>query len=275
MSEGKRSRTNRQAAASETSADEQEQTSPSRPKPTPAVFPQTSRGKRRGAGAAGAARSPRGTRALGQPDELDRQIIALLRADGRRSNREVARRLNVPEATVRYRVRRLTDSGVLKIAASVDPEHLGYALTSVISVQVEPRRFVEASDAIAAMPEVMWLAITSGASDIILTASFHNQEEMFAFVAERLAHVEGINRIETSVCMRVVKKSHQWSTDLTSAIAEGTLQDDEDLDTDQLDLFEDMDEADEDDVEEEDEDDEPVDEAPARRRGRAQQVPAG
>lgn len=154
-----------------------------------------------------------------QPDALDRQIIALLREDGRRSNREVARRLGVPEATVRYRVRRLTESGVLKIAASVDPEHLGYALTAVISVQVEPRLFVEASERIAAMPEVMWLAITSGASDVVLTASFHNQEEMFAFVADRLAHVDGIDRIQTSVCMKVVKKSHQWSTDLTSAVA--------------------------------------------------------
>jgi Lrp/AsnC family transcriptional regulator, regulator for asnA, asnC and gidA len=183
-----------------------------------------------------------------QPDELDRQIIALLRADGRRSNREVARRLGVPEATVRYRVRRLTESGVLKIAASVDPEHLGYALTAVISVQVEPRLFVAVSNEIAAMPEVMWLAITAGASDIILTASFHNQDEMFQFVADRLAHVKGIDRIQTSVCMKVVKKSHQWSTDLTSAIAAD------------LDLGDDI----------EDDDEEP---SPRRRRPVA--VPAG
>jgi Lrp/AsnC family transcriptional regulator, regulator for asnA, asnC and gidA len=161
------------------------------------------------------------TRPAIQPDDLDRQIIELLREDGRRSNREVARRLDVPEATVRYRVRRLTDSGILKIAASVDPEHLGYALTAVISVQVEPRLFVTVSDEIAAMAEVMWLAITAGASDVIFTASFHNQEEMFVFVADRLAHIEGINKIETSVCMRVVKKSHQWSTDLTSAVVSG------------------------------------------------------
>src|SRR5262249_48097436 len=73
-----------------------------------------------------------------QPDILDRQIITLLRSDGRRSNREIARRLDVPEATVRYRVRRLTESGVLKISASVDPEHLGYGLTAVISVELEP-----------------------------------------------------------------------------------------------------------------------------------------
>ncbi len=154
-----------------------------------------------------------------QPDELDLQIISLLRVDGRRSNREVARRLGVPEATVRYRVRRLTDSGVLKIAASVDPEHLGYALTAVIAIEVEPRMFVEASDKIAAMEQVMWLGITTGASDIVLTASFRHQEEMFAFVADELAHIDGVKRVQTSVCMRVVKKSNQWSTDLTSAIA--------------------------------------------------------
>jgi Lrp/AsnC family transcriptional regulator, regulator for asnA, asnC and gidA len=154
-----------------------------------------------------------------QPDELDLQIIALLRVDGRRSNREVARRLGVPEATVRYRVRRLTESGVLKIAASVDPEHLGYALTAVIAIEVDPRMFVEVSDKIAAMEQVMWLGITTGASDIILTASFRHQDEMFAFVADDLAHIDGVKRVQTSVCMRVVKKSNQWSTDLTSAIA--------------------------------------------------------
>ena len=199
--------------------------------------------KRRGARkTAGDEPASQRARAAIQPDELDLQIIALLRVDGRRSNREVARRLGVPEATVRYRVRRLTDSGVLKIAASVDPEHLGYALTAVIAIEVEPRMFVEVSDQIAAMEQVMWLGITTGASDIILTASFKQQDEMFAFVADELAHIEGVKRVQTSVCMRVVKKSNQWSTDLTLAIAP------------------DLDNSDDDDDEDE--------ATPARRRGR-------
>ena len=42
---------------------------------------------------------------------------------------------------------------------------------------------------------------------------------MFTFVADELAHIDGIKRVQTSVCMRVVKKSNQWSTDLTSSIA--------------------------------------------------------
>lgn len=183
----------------------------------------TSPGRSRGGRARGGAGAAAGRgRAVSQPDALDRQIITMLRADGRRSNREIARRLDVPEATVRYRVRRLIDSGVLKITASVDPEHLGYALTAAISVQVEPPRLLEAADTIAAMPEVMWLAISAGANDVLLTASFHNQDEMFDFITESLAHVPGTMRTETSVCMRVLKKSHEWATDLTSALSNDT-----------------------------------------------------
>lgn len=156
-----------------------------------------------------------------QPDDLDRQIIRLLRADGRRSNREIARRLNVPEATVRYRVRRLIESGVLKITASVDPSHLGYSLTAVISVQIEPERISQAADVIAGMPEVMWSAITAGAHDIMLMASFRNQEEMFEFLTDRLARIPGTLRTETSVALRVLKKQHEWATDLTSKVEAG------------------------------------------------------
>ena len=157
-----------------------------------------------------------------QPDELDRQIIRLLRADGRRSNREIARRLNVPEATVRYRVRRLIESGILKITASVDPEHLGYALTAIISVQVEPERIGEAAAEVSNMPEVMWSAITAGAHDVMLMASFRNQDEMFNFLTNRLARIPGTLRTETSVALRVLKKQHEWATDLTSKVEEGT-----------------------------------------------------
>ena len=153
-----------------------------------------------------------------QPDELDRQIIQLLRADGRRSNREIARKLRVPEATIRYRVRRLIESGVIKITASVDPEHLGYAFTAIISVQVEPERISAAAEEIAAMDEVMWAAITAGAHDIMIMASFRNQDEMFGFLTDKLARIPGTLRTETSVALRILKKQHEWATDLTSKV---------------------------------------------------------
>jgi Lrp/AsnC family transcriptional regulator, regulator for asnA, asnC and gidA len=156
-----------------------------------------------------------------EPDELDRQIIRLLRADGRSSNREIARTLDVPEATIRYRVRRLIESRILRITASVDPEHLGFGLTAVISVQVEPDRINAVASKIAEMPEAMWVAITAGGHDIMLMASFRNQDEMFSFLTERLAKIEGTYRTETSVALRVMKKQHEWAADLTTRVETG------------------------------------------------------
>jgi Lrp/AsnC family transcriptional regulator for asnA, asnC and gidA len=156
-----------------------------------------------------------------QPDDLDRQIIRMLRADGRRSNREIARRLDVPEATARYRVCRLIESGILNITASVEPEHLGYAMTTVISVQVEPERMNAVAEVIAAMPEVMWVAITAGAHDVMLMASFRDQEEMFRFLTDRLARIPGTLRTETSIALRILKRPHEWATDLTLWMEDG------------------------------------------------------
>lgn len=160
----------------------------------------------------------RSTRDL-EPDALDRQIISLLQADGRCSNREIARQLDVPEATIRYRVRRLTDSGLLRITALVAPEHLGYQLTVVITVQAEAQRVNEVAEALSQMAEVMWLVITSGEKDIVLTASFQSQDQLFAFLTDHLAMVPGIIRSETAIGLRVVKRDSQWAYDLTSGMS--------------------------------------------------------
>ena len=154
-----------------------------------------------------------------EPDALDRQIISLLQADGRCSNREIARQLDVPEATIRYRVRRLTESGLLKITALVAPEHLGYQLTVVIYIQVDAVKLDEVAETVGAMPEVMCLLITSGTTDIVLTASFQDHDHLYEFLTGRLAPVPGIVRSETAIGLKVVKRDSEWAFNITSEMS--------------------------------------------------------
>ncbi len=154
-----------------------------------------------------------------EPDTLDRQIISMLQADGRCSNREIARQLDVPEATIRYRVRRLTDSGLLRITALVTPEHLGYQLTVVITLQVEAQRVNEVAETLGEMSAVMWLVVTSGEKDIVLTAAFQDQDQLFEFLTNDLAGVPGIIRSETAIGLRVIKRDCQWASDLTTEVS--------------------------------------------------------
>lgn len=162
----------------------------------------------------------RGRRAILQPDQLDRQIISMLQADGRCSNREIARHLGVPEATVRYRVRRLTDSGLLRITALVEPERLGYNLTAVVSLQAEAGQVPEIAEILASFPEVMYLVITTGDYDIIFTATFIDQDDLYSFLTHKLSTIPGFVRSNTAIGLQIVKRDFEWVSALTASLAE-------------------------------------------------------
>ncbi len=154
-----------------------------------------------------------------EPDDLDRQIIAMLQVDGRCSNREIARQLDVPEATVRYRVRRLTESGLLRITALIEPEQLGYHLTSVISIQTQTDKVEEVADKLVAYPEVMCLIITTGVYDIVFTAAFQDQAGLYEFLTNHLSRIPGIVRSDSAVGLRVAKRDYEWVSGLTAAVS--------------------------------------------------------
>jgi len=72
-------------------------------------------------------------------DSLDRQILKLLQQDGRMPYTEMARRLDVAEATVRKRVSRLLEEGVVHVVGIVDPQYLGRSVTAIVGVRTEGR----------------------------------------------------------------------------------------------------------------------------------------
>ena len=76
-------------------------------------------------------------------DDVDRRIIALLQADGRRPNVDIAQELSLAEGTVRKRLERILTDGVLRITAVVDPARVGLLTTAIITLQVDLGRMDE------------------------------------------------------------------------------------------------------------------------------------
>lgn len=69
-------------------------------------------------------------------DALDRRIISAFAADGHQSNREVGRRLDVNETTVRSRMSRLESAGLIRLVAVADPQNMGQsAVTALLAVR--------------------------------------------------------------------------------------------------------------------------------------------
>lgn len=82
-------------------------------------------------------------------DELDREIIRLLAANGRVTNEEVARAIHLSRPAVHARVKRLQEGGVIKgYSALVDWKATGLALTAYLWVRTGGVRCQDAAEAI-------------------------------------------------------------------------------------------------------------------------------
>jgi Lrp/AsnC family leucine-responsive transcriptional regulator len=69
-------------------------------------------------------------------EETNRQIIALLAADGRMSFTELARRTGLSVSAAQQRVRRLEERGVISgYAAQICPDKVGLPLTAFVSIK--------------------------------------------------------------------------------------------------------------------------------------------
>lgn len=139
-------------------------------------------------------------------DEIDRNILRLLQEDGRMSYSEIARRTGIPESTVRLRVKKLIEEGIIrKFAALINPFKAGYNIVAFIAVDVEPNKIKRAVEELSKLPEVDVLGIATGAHDVLMQVTVKDLQELESFLIEKLGKIEGIKSTETSILTSVKK----------------------------------------------------------------------
>jgi Lrp/AsnC family transcriptional regulator for asnA, asnC and gidA len=143
-------------------------------------------------------------------DDLDRRIIKMLQANGRLSNTEVARALDVTETTVRKRIAHLLDENLMSIVAVPSPEAAGSTLSAILGVSVDLPVMQEVAQTITTYPEVRYVGLATGRYDILVEAFFTDQEHLLDFVSKRLGSLDGVTGLETSVILKVAKFSYEW-----------------------------------------------------------------
>jgi len=151
-------------------------------------------------------------------DELDRRIIEILQEDGRYTNTEIAQRTGSSEPTVRRRVERLTQNQVIRIVAVAEPYQLGYEVVAIIGIQLYHRFNTVIERELGSMGEVRFAGVTLGTYDMMIEAWFGSNEELRAFLHERLFKIEGVLRTESLQVLKMIKYSNDWGI-LTPAYA--------------------------------------------------------
>lgn len=139
-------------------------------------------------------------------DELDWTIVNELRRE-ESTNSALAEKLGISEGTVRQRVKRLKDAGILRIRALINPDVLARQQLASIAVMIgESRLLDQKAKEIAALENVLSVSIMSGQYDLMAEVLVDSNRGLVKFLTETLPLVEGITKTESFLMLRSYNK---------------------------------------------------------------------
>lgn len=140
-----------------------------------------------------------------QLDDLDYQILSCLQEDGRMSFTVIAERLKVSIGTIRTRFNKLLDDGTVHIIGRVDPDKVGFRCYAHIAVFIRPATLKDkVAKKIAKLPEVSFLALTSGDYDLEVDVMCRDNNHLVDFV-NNISQMEGVHQTNTTIYFKVYK----------------------------------------------------------------------
>jgi Lrp/AsnC family transcriptional regulator, regulator for asnA, asnC and gidA len=159
-------------------------------------------------------------------DALDRKIVAALARDGRCSYREIARALDVSEGTVRGRVARLQEAGLIRVTVVGSPLLLGVDVVAIVMIRVKPGMVRETAEILSRLPNVRFVGTSFGSTDIIIQTLHGNVRDLHRFVSEKIPSLApAVTSTETFQLADVLKSTWTWGD--WYEYVEGTPADDE------------------------------------------------
>ena len=131
-------------------------------------------------------------------DRINLEIIKQLR-DGRKSFKTIAEELSVAENTIRARVSKLTEEGVLDISGLVNPESLpGHGLV-IVGVKLQSMDLIKKGEEFSKLRGVVSVSVVTGRFDLILLVLLKDGFGLLEFYTNEVAKVKGVQSVETFV----------------------------------------------------------------------------
>lgn len=143
-------------------------------------------------------------------DRTDRRIIECLREDGRMSSSSIAARLGISDRTVRRRIRDLERYRGLKIVPVMDPDAVELSTCIYVGLTVDREKLESVTEAVRKMPEIRYLAHTTGKWDLLAEAFVGSREHLADFILGSIGKLNGIQRADTFNVLRIAKFGYEW-----------------------------------------------------------------
>jgi len=139
-------------------------------------------------------------------NDKDSELLRCLNKNGKASQRELAGLTGLALGTVSNHLKSLEKKNIIRgYLPDIDPEKVGFTLTSTINLRIAKGKIMEVQASIAKHPRVYAVYDITGEWDSLVLARFKDREEMDQFIKTVLSQ-KNIERTSTSLVLNNVKE---------------------------------------------------------------------
>jgi len=133
--------------------------------------------------------------------EMDETSIAIIKhlKQGRKSYKQIADNLSLAENTVRTRVKKMIDEGVLDISGHVDPETISGHTAAIVGVKLKTMHLVDKGEEFSRLKGVVSVNVVTGRYDLILLVLLNESFGLLEFYTEEVSRLSQVLSVETFV----------------------------------------------------------------------------
>jgi len=145
-------------------------------------------------------------------DRIDCLMIELLQKDGRISNIDIAKKINMSEATVRTRLNRLIDEEYIQIVAVSNPMKLGFNIIGSIRIHIDIKKMDAIIVELKKLKPLWFIVQTTGGTGIDTEFVARSLDDLNSLIFEKINKIDGVIRTETSLMLKYIKRQYDWGT---------------------------------------------------------------
>ena len=139
-------------------------------------------------------------------DKIDHRILTLLEDDARQSFAELGEQVALSKTPCWQRVRELERSGVIRgYRAEIDSRRLGLQVEAFVQVTLSSVQHAEFEAAVIQHPAILQCFTTAGQADYLIHVLVEGIAELDSLLRMEISQLPGVQKIETTVCMKTIK----------------------------------------------------------------------
>ncbi|MEJ2731096.1 MAG: Lrp/AsnC family transcriptional regulator [Deltaproteobacteria bacterium] len=119
--------------------------------------------------------------------------------NGRKSYQKIARDLAVSENTVRTRVQKLIEEGILDIKGVVNPESIDGHRVVIVGVKLQSMDLVNKGKEFSNLKGVVSVSVVTGRFDLIIVVLLKSGFGLLEFYTEEVSRIKEVQSVETFV----------------------------------------------------------------------------